>query len=154
MEENKKIDLKTARIAAQNLLQKIAPEAQIGSVQEVDGTVMISAKVDEPQLFIGQGMETLLAVQHLLKVMLRKDAGVSCFVDLDINGYKKKRREYLKELAVGTANEVSLVKREVALAPMSAYERRIVHMELSERRDIVTESQGVGADRRIVVRPA
>jgi spoIIIJ-associated protein len=153
-EHNKKIDLKTARRAAEGLLQKLAPEARIESVSESDGTITISAKVDDPQVFIGQDMETLLAVQHLLRAILRKDSGVSCYIDLDINGYKKKRREYLKELAISTANEVSLVKREMALSPMSAYERRIVHMELSERRDIVTESQGNGTDRRVVVRPA
>ncbi len=153
-ENNKKIDLKAARRVAQSLLEKLAPEVHISSVSESDGTVAISAKVDDPQFFIGQNMETLLAAQHLLKVMLRKDAGTPCHIDIDINGYKNKRREYLRELAVSTANEVALAKREVALAPMSAYERRVVHMELSERRDIVTESRGTGSDRRIVVRPA
>jgi len=153
-ENNKKIDLKRARLLAEGLLKKISPEVRIDSVSDNDGTLMIAAKVDEPQLFISQGMETLLAVQHLLKVILRKNADCSCYVDLDINEYKKKRRIYLKELALSTANDVALVKREVALSPMSAYERRIVHMELSERRDIMTESRGIGTDRRIVVRPA
>ena len=153
-ENNKKIDPKIVRRVAETLIQKLTPGARIELVSENVGTIMISARVDEPQLFIGQNMETLLAVQHLLKVILRKELGVSCYVDLDINGYKRKRREYLKELAVNTANEVALVKREMALLPMSAYERRIIHMELSERRDIVTESRGVGIDRRIVIRPA
>ena len=150
----KRVDLKKVRTVADDFLKKITPDAQVATVSLNSDTIMIDIKVDEPQMFIGQNMETLLAIQHLLKVVLRKVAASSYYVDLDINGYKKKRRDYLRELAVGTANEVSLVKREVALSPMSAYERRIVHMELSERRDIVTESRGSGTDRRIVVKPA
>lgn len=153
-ENNKKIDLKAVRRTTENLLWKLDPEACIDSVSESDGTVMISAKVDESRLSIGQNMEALLAIQHLLKVMLRKNTGVPCRVDLDINGHKEKRREYLKELAVSTAHEVALVKREMALSPMSAYERRIVHVELSKRRDIVTESRGIGTDRCVIIRPA
>ena len=153
-ETNKRIDLKKIKEVAEGFLIKIAPEVLVNEVSFAENTIMIGIKVDDPQMFIGQNMETLLAIQHLLRVVLRKVVEGVYYVDLDINGYKKKRREYLKEMAISTANEVSLAKREVALSPMSAYERRIVHMELSERRDIVTESRGSGIDRRIIVKPA
>jgi len=153
-ETNKRIDLKKIKAVAEGFLVKIAPEVSVNNVSFTENTIMIGIKVDDPQMFIGQNMETLLAIQHLLRVILRKVVEGVYYVDLDINSYKEKRRSYLKEMAVSTANEVALVRREVALCPMSAYERRIVHMELSERRDIVTESRGSGIDRRIVVKPA
>lgn len=151
---NKKIDLKRIKSITEGFLTKIVPDACINEVSLVDNTLMVAVKVDEPQIFINQGMETLIAVQHLLRVIFCKNLGTTYYVDLDINDYKKKRCGYLRELAVNGANQVALIKRELALSPMSAYERRVVHMELSQRRDIITESRGNGFDRRIIIKPA
>ena len=74
------------------------------------------------------------------------------YVDLDINGYKKKKIDYLKEMAKNAADEVSLMKQEKILPPMPAYERRIVHLELAERKDITTESIGREPERKIIIR--
>lgn len=146
-------DAKKIKKIAEDLIRKIAPEAQITVLPQSDATIRIEAKVDDSQALIGQGGETLLAIQHLLRVILRKSSGEPRYIDLDINDYKKTRNEYLKELAISAANEVALAKREVALAPMNAYDRRVVHMELKQREDIVTESRGLGADRKVVVKP-
>ncbi|MFH1451313.1 MAG: R3H domain-containing nucleic acid-binding protein, partial [bacterium] len=75
-------------------------------------------------------------------------------IDIDINNYKKGKADYLKEMAREVADEVSLTKKEKWLSPMPAYERRIVHMELSLRPGVVTESHGEGPERRIVVKPS
>jgi spoIIIJ-associated protein len=89
-----------------------------------------------------------------LKIILkRKITTEPFFIDLDISDYKKKKNEYLKELARNTADEVSLSKKEKILPSMSAYERRIIHLELAGRSDVKTESLGQEPDRRIVVRP-
>ena len=72
---------------------------------------------------------------------------------MDINDYKKKKVEYLKNLADCIANEVILTKEKKVLAPMPAYERRIIHAQLSARQDIKTESQGEGIDRCVVIEP-
>jgi len=157
MFDSQKIDIKKIKKIAEEFIRKIAPEAEIGIFDQKDGTVFIEAKVDDPLTLIGSDAETLLAIQHLLRVILRKtggDAGKPYYIDLDINNYKKKRKDYLRGLAVTTANEVALAKREVSLAPMSAYERRVVHMELSDRADVATESRGVSPERRIVIKPA
>ena len=72
---------------------------------------------------------------------------------MDVNDYKKKKVEYLIELAHSVADEVSLTKKEKVLDSMQAYERRIIHLELADRSDVVTESIGQEPERRIVVRP-
>ena len=93
-------------------------------------------------------------VQHLLKAVLRRKIEGLFYLDLDIAGYKKKKTEYLKELARNSADEVAISGIERVLPPMQAYERRIVHMELKERPDIKTESVGEEPERRIVIKPA
>lgn len=146
-----KNDLNKAKKIAEDFLRKITPEARVDVVFSKDEVINIDVKVDDPQMFIGDNAQTLLAVQHLLRVILRKALGNTNRIDLDINNYKKKRQEYLKELAVSAANEVALSKKEKLLPVLDAYERRIIHMELSERSDVKTESRGQDPDRRIVI---
>ncbi len=119
-------------------------------------TIPINLKTDEPQILIGERGQTLIEIQHLLKTILRKklnDISEVFFIDLDIAGYKKKKIEYLKELARSIADEVSFTKKEKSLDSMPAYERRIIHLELADRQDVVTESIGQGVERKVLIRP-
>lgn len=118
-----------------------------------EGTLRISLRLEDPGLYIGHGGEGLAALQHLLRVILQRKTGERFFVDLDINNYKERKTEYLRELARETANEVALLKKEKELVPMPAAERRIIHMELAGRQNVVTESRGEGRERRVVVKP-
>ena len=116
-------------------------------------TININIRTDDPQILIGEHGQTLLEIQRLLKIILNKQIKKFFYLNLDINDYKKKKIEYLKNLAKDLANEVSLTKEEKILLPMSSYERRIIHIELAGREDITTESQGEGIDRHIVIKP-
>lgn len=116
-------------------------------------TIPIKIKTEEPKILIGQGGQTLTEIQHLLKAILSHQIAGPFYIDLDINDYKKKKIEYLKETAREIANDVALLKKEKILAPMPAYERRIIHLELAERKDITTESVGEEPERRVVIRP-
>lgn len=107
----------------------------------------------EPQVLIGQGGQTLFEVQRILKNIINRRLKQFFYLNVDINDYKRKKLEYLKDLAKNLADDVTLTKKEKTLLPMSAYERRVVHSELSQRTDITTESQGEGADRHIVIKP-
>jgi len=121
-------------------------------VEENRDVVDLNIKLDEPQILIGQQGQTLLEIQRLLRMVLNKKLQKIFYLNLDINEYKKKKIEYLKDLAKSLADQVSLTKEEKALLPMSAYERRIVHSELSQRTDVIAESQGDGFDRHIVIK--
>jgi spoIIIJ-associated protein len=114
--------------------------------------VDLNIKLDEPQILIGQQGQTLLEIQRLLRTILNKKLQKVFYLNLDINDYKKKKIEYLKDLAKDLADQVSLTKEEKVLLPMSSYERRIIHSELSQRTDVITESQGEGFDRHIVIK--
>ncbi len=118
-----------------------------------NSNINLDIKIKEPQLLIGHNGQTLFDLQRILRIMLNKKLKKVFYLNLDINSYKKKKVEYLKNLAEESANEVSFFKKKKILSPMSSYERRIIHMELANRQGIVTESQGSGPNRYIVISP-
>jgi spoIIIJ-associated protein len=139
--------------AVSEFFQKTTLDVDIEVMPEQEGTIPISLKSEEPQILIGEGGQTLIEVQRLLKLALKKKVNEEFYIDLDVNDYKKKKIEYLKEIARSGADEVSLTKQEKMLAPMPAYERRIIHLELLNRSDVSGESVGMEPERRIVIKP-
>lgn len=127
-------------------------EVEMGQPQE--DKIPVNLRLEEPSVLIGDRGQTLADIQHLLKMIIRKKIENSIYIDLDIQDYKKKKEEYLREMAKLIADEVALNKKEKTLDPMTAYERRIIHMTLAEREGISTESIGEGENRRIVVKPS
>jgi len=115
-------------------------------------SVNIDLKSDDPRILIGERGIVLASIQKLLKIILQKKLDQQFYFNIDINEYRKKKAQHLKEMAKQVADEVSLNKQDQELEPMSSYERRIVHMELAERDDIETESVGEGMGRRLVVK--
>jgi len=148
-----KEDLEKIKRISKEFFEKTSLE--IGTeILELEGkTIPINLKTEEPRLLIGQNGQTLNEIQHLLKVVLKKEVQGEFYINLDINDYKKRKIEYLKESVKHLADQVISSKQEKILMPMSAYERRIVHLELVNNQEIMTESIGSGLDRRIVIRP-
>jgi spoIIIJ-associated protein len=106
-------------------------------------------------LFIGHHGQTIDAVQHLAtRIVLREGDEGPRRVVVDADGYRARRKEALEHQADDAADEAVRTGRDVALDPMSAAERRIVHEYLRDREDVETESEGEGPDRRLVVSPA
>jgi len=146
-------DFEKIKETVKEFFEKTTFEVEIEFQSPQDQTLPINIKIDEPQILIGEGGQTLVEIQHLLKAILKRKISDSFFIDLDINGYKKKKIEYLKELARTVADEVGITKKEKILSSMPAYERRIIHLELAGRSDVTTESIGQEPERRIVIRP-
>lgn len=116
-------------------------------------TLPASIETESPQILIGERGQTLFEIQRLLKLILRRKIDKTFYLDLDVSGYKEKKVVHLKQLARSTADEVALNKKEKVLSSMSAYERRIIHLELADRENITTESIGQEPERRVIVRP-
>jgi len=85
--------------------------------------------------------------------LLSKKHGLEETVFVDVNNYRKERENIIVELAKAAARKVQITKGEVKLPAMNAYERRLVHMELSTRPDVKSESMGEGRDRHVIVKP-
>lgn len=146
-------NLETIKKTTKEFFKKTTFEVEIEFSPQKDETLPINLKTDDPQILIGEGGQTLVEIQHLLKAILKRKISEPFFIDLDIVGYKKKKIEYLKELARSMADEVALTKKEKQLAPLPAYARRIIHLELAGRQDVTTESIGQEPERRVVIKP-
>lgn len=118
-------------------------------VDEVERRVNIIANEDE--WFKKWVPDLVRDMKHLISVMARKEGGEHYFVD--INNYRKEREKLIGDLAKAAAQKAVTTKTEVRLPAMNAYERRIVHTELSMRPDIKTESAGEGPDRCVTIKP-
>ncbi len=135
--------------ASISLMERNSKEGINESLDVVD----LDVKIEEPQIIIGQQGQTLFEIQRILRAVLTKKLKNNLYVNLDINDYKKNKIEYLKYLAKDSADYVSSTGQEKSLLPMSSYERRIIHAELSQRTDVVTESSGDNVERHIVIKP-
>lgn len=106
-------------------------------------------------LVIGKRGHTIDAIQYLANAILWRgaDAGRKEVV-VDAAGYRERRRSSLEDMADQAASDAVQAQRSVALEPMTAVERKIVHVHLAERGDVVTSSDGTEPNRRVVVAPA
>jgi|SRR3989344_1922767 len=123
-------------------------------VSEANGDNLINALVlvKEAGLCIGESGENIGAFEVVLRLILKKQLGEVPLLRLDINNYRSLKDESLKELAKKAARRARFYKQPVVLEAMSAYNRRIVHVELATHPDIKTESTGEGRQRRVVVK--
>ena len=119
---------------------------------EIDATDEESA--DNIGVLIGKRGDTLSSLQYLLNTIVGKGKQGSPIFSVDIEGYRRRHHDRLRELAEEVANDVSETGDIIELKPMSAGDRRIIHLSLQERTDIVTQSIGRGRERRIEVLPA
>ena len=119
-------------------------------------SVELRVPTDDSGRLIGHHGETLRALQHVVNMIVRNALGSSrehLYVSVDIAGYKQARAKALGEQGIATADRVASSGVEQALAPMSAAERRMVHMAIADRTDVETESRGDEPKRYIVIKP-
>ncbi len=148
-----KENLQLIEQATKELFEKLEFQAEVRAKNQEDGSVEVDVTMDEPSVFIGENGQTLLEIQHLLRCIVRKKIGELSWVLLDINDYKKNRETYLRQLANSTADDVALLRKEKELPAMGASDRRVVHVAISERQDVISESIGEDPERRIVIKP-
>jgi spoIIIJ-associated protein len=99
---------------------------------------------------VGPEGEVLEALQELTRLAVLSATENRSRLVLDINGYRSERAGELQKIAEDAVSSVKESGETVALAPMSAYERKIVHDAVADL-GLVSESEGEGADRHIVV---
>lgn len=112
----------------------------------------INIYIGDANLFIGEGGRNLKAFEIILRLIIKKRLGDISAVYLDINNYRELKNGDLRELAKKAARRARFYKTSVVLEAMSAYDRRIIHTELSGHPDIKTESIGEKNNRRVVVK--
>ena len=106
----------------------------------------------DKSLLIGRRGETLAALQFMVNLLLGAHTDLWARVIVDVDGYRLRRKEALTSLAERMAARVIAQRQPFPLEPMSAYDRRIVHMALADHPQVMTESTGEGEQRRVVIR--
>jgi spoIIIJ-associated protein len=113
-----------------------------------------NSNVDYSGLLIGRDGENLQALEYLLNILLRKNVEDPAWrIILDINNYRAIQEEKLREFARKIAHQVAITNQIVELPPMRARDRRIIHLEIALRSDVMTESIGENKERHIIIKP-
>lgn len=137
-------------------------EERIETIKDGKEIFTLNLKTEYPNLLIGQYGGNLQCLQHLVGVIVKHkllaDGGEASTLEdevkfnIDVNDYKKQKKETLVKLAETMADQVIYSKNSVALRPMSPYERKVIHLELADRKNLVTESMGENLMRRVIIK--
>jgi spoIIIJ-associated protein len=150
-------DESTAAAEARSLAQRIMASVGVdghADVREDDEAIVVTFRGDDVALLIGRHGQTIDAVQYLLNAISHRTYGAERKeVVVDAAGYRERRRATLESLAVRTAREVLDTGRRVELEPMTAVERKVVHLRLKELDGVQTASEGTEPNRYVVVLP-
>ena len=138
----------------QGVLERMGIPADI-DVNESEDKIVLEIQTADTELVIGRKGQVVDALQHLVsKVVYRERAGEKGKpIIVDAGGYRAQHIERLQALAARTAEKALATQRIVELAPMSAHDRRIVHMAIAEIAGLSSRSEGEGDDRHILVVP-
>ena len=146
-----KQDVSTApETILKEILNRMRIDAEVES-EFINGSTHLNIATGSPALLIGKHGQTLDAIERLLNCIINKASLVKKRVFVDTEGYRGRREDRLIEMARQVAEKVRYTDREVVLAPMSARDRRVIHVALKEDDVVSTYSQGEGEMRRVVV---
>ncbi len=104
-------------------------------------------------ILIGKRGQTLNAIQYLVQLVINRNHKQFYSVLVDAEGYRGRRKATLEELGLKMAERAKKINRKVALEPMPAFERKIIHAALQKNKDIETYSDGEEPYRHIVIKP-
>lgn len=120
-----------------------------------DGSVWFLIKSSDSKLFIGKNGENLEALNHLIRKIIEnktRETRLPFQVVIDVNEYQKKKTENIKAIAHMMAERARFFKASVEVEPMNAFERKIIHTYLQNKKDVATESVGQGPTRHVVIK--
>jgi spoIIIJ-associated protein len=140
-----------ARSLVTSIVLTLGVDARV-DVRESDDTVTVSCSGPDVALLIGRHGQTIDALQYLLNAIAHRSHGTDRKeVVIDAAGYRARRRETLETLADRVAERVLTTGEREELEPMTATERKIVHLRLEEVAGVTTTSEGVEPNRYVVV---
>jgi len=136
------------------VLERMGITADI-DVQEADDKIVLEIQTADPEVVIGRKGQVVDALQHLVsKVVYRERAGEKGKpIVVDAGGYREKHVQRLEALAQRMGEKALASQSIVELSPMSAHDRRIVHLAIAEMEGLSSRSEGEGDDRHILVVP-
>lgn len=116
-----------------------------------DGELILDVNGGDLAVLIGRHGRTLDSLQMVLNSLMSSNLKFHYPVVVDIEGYKSRRKDKLQNMARSAAARAKRQHGKVALAPMNAYERRLVHLALVNDKGVTTHSEGEEPNRRVIV---
>ncbi|MHC1785372.1 MAG: RNA-binding cell elongation regulator Jag/EloR [Anaerolineaceae bacterium] len=159
LDENEDLALKAARETVQDLLEKMKVKALVSASYLPDEDageerqIMVNIEGDDLSILIGRRSETLNALQYISSLIVGKELEHWVPLQIDVQGYRSRRERQLKQLAHRMAEQAVHTGKRQVLEPMSASERRIIHVELSNDEQVFTESVGEEPNRKVTISP-
>ena len=151
-------DVKCAVEVLETLLSYLQIDASV-RVPETpgDGVGLVKAVLDvsgdDLGILIGRRGDTLASLQYIVNLIVGRKLKTKIAVGVDVEGYRRRREQSLKNLALHMAERVKVSGHTVTLEPMPPNERRIVHLALARDAAVITESIGEGENRKVVIYP-
>ena len=145
--------LEIIKTTSEELLTKLEIEANIIVDQDEQKAFHVRIETPESGLLIGFHGETLESLQLILNLILAKKLQKWQRVVVHVGDYREKRKSYLENLASQVAERVIQTGKEEILPEMSSFERRIIHLALTDHPQVTTQSTGDAHSRRVVIKP-
>ncbi|HOX96377.1 MAG TPA: R3H domain-containing nucleic acid-binding protein [Candidatus Woesebacteria bacterium] len=115
--------------------------------------IFLSLPEDSAGVFVGHHGEGLSALRMIFSLIIFQRFASWPKLHLNVNDYQERREETLKELAQDAADRAVTLQKEIVVPNLSSFERRIIHMFLSEYPSVKTESRGEPPFRQLVIIP-
>lgn len=142
-----------AKTFLRGLVDTMGLDAELSATTLRDAA-LVELSGPELALLIGRHGATLEALQEVTRAAVQRQVGGRAFVNLDVEGYRARRREILERRARSVAAKVRRSGKAQALDPMPAFERKVVHDALTRFGGVQTTSDGEEPNRRVVISPA
>jgi len=134
------------------LLEQMEIKAEV-DVEEEKGVFFIKIKSEDTGLLIGRHGETLHSLQLILGIIVNKENDEWQKIVVDVDDYRKQREKTLHRMAERAIRRAEELGEDQELPSMPSFERRIIHMQVSEKEGVLSESKGSGRNRCVVVSP-
>jgi len=141
-----------AKTVLERIIAGITVPSQVEGRADAE-TIYLNIKGDGSGLLIGRHGQTLDAIQYIVGRMVGKWLGEKRVIVIDTERYRERRRENLERLSRHMGEKAKSTGRAVSLEPMSASDRRIVHLALKHDREVETRSEGEGSMKSIKIIP-
>ena len=133
----------------------VTPQAKSFVEGEEGSPVPITLDIEGGDLgiLIGRRGQTLSCLEYIVRLIVAHQTNAWSPIFVDVEGYRQRHYKALQSLAWRMAEQVKIEGMSFSLEPMSAYERRIIHLALVDDQDVTTQSIGEGEARKVVILP-
>lgn len=142
--------------SVERILQLVGADVDVALRSDFDeaaGGPVVDIAGPDSGLLIGRRGNTLQSLQFIVQSIIRQQFEQDVRISLDVEQYRQRREDSLREMADRVANRVAQTGRGITLEPMTPSDRRVIHVYLTEREGIRTESVGYGEGRKVQIIP-